>query len=114
MLPAIASCHAGDFSSTHTISVRFHGKQQLRYALAPINFLLSSYAQNRQIEYVICLSHVPEMPSNKPRAPAVRTVFLSELIMPLSPVACKRTLVRSRGLYAAHDSEHPIPPRSLT
>ena len=69
------------------------------HALAPSSFLLSSYAQNRQTEYVICLNQVPEIPSNRPRPPAVRTVFLSELIMPLSPVACIRTFVRSSGLH---------------
>ena len=56
-------------------------------ALAPMSFLLSSYAQNRQMEYVICLSHVPEIPSNNPRTPAVRTVFLNDAIMRLSPDA---------------------------
>jgi hypothetical protein len=39
---------------------------------APRNFLLSSYAQKRHIEYDICLSHVPEMPSNIPRMPGRR------------------------------------------
>ena len=66
-----------------------------------MSFLLSSYAQKRQTEYVICRNHVPEMPSNSPRTPAVRTVFRKEFTMPLSPVACIRTFVRSSGLHAA-------------
>ena len=63
-----------------------------------MSFLLSSYAQKRQTEYVICRNHVPEMPSNSPRTPAVRTVFRKEFTIPLSPVACIRTFVRSSGL----------------
>ena len=32
--------------------------------------------------------------------PAVRTVFRKLIIIPLSPDACNRTLVRSSGLYS--------------
>lgn len=65
---------------------------------APSSFLLSSYAQKRHIEYDIWRIHVPVMPSKSPLMPAVLTVFRILSIMRLSPEACRRTLVRSRGL----------------
>ena len=99
MLPASASFHAGDLLSVRARSQCLPSTTQRAVRVpAPIIFLLSSYAQKRQIEYVICRSHVPEMPSKRPRTPAVRTVFFNELTIPLSPVACMRTFVRSSGL----------------
>jgi hypothetical protein len=41
----------------------------------------------------------------KKSSPAVRTVFLMESTIRLSPDACRRTLVRSNGLVATRNGE---------
>ena len=44
------------------------------------------------------------MPRSDANSPAVRTVFFSDAIIPLSPVACKRTFVKSSGLRGSSSS----------